>query len=88
MSIDTSTTSMESVIRKLSQQIRQHEIRLDILKHDADVWFVLEKDEISAITSIIEQKIEHLKSSVNELKEDVSEVKTQKIKFPRLDLFA
>jgi hypothetical protein len=79
---------MESVIRKLSQQIRQHEIRLDILKHDADVWFVLEKDEISAITSIIEQKIEHLKSSVNELKEDVSEVKTQKIKFPILDLFA
>ena len=88
MNIDTSTTSMESVIRKLSQQIRQHEIRLDILKHDADVWFVLEKDEISAISSIIEQKIEHLKNSVHELEDDVSEVKTHKINFPRLDLFA
>ena len=65
------TQSMSIVANTLRKQIRQHEIRLNALAHDDGLTFMLEKDEIDAVRTIIKNKIAFLENSVNELSSDM-----------------
>lgn len=65
--------SMSIVARKLSNQMRHHEIRSMALTHDDGLTFMLEKDEINAIQKIIADKISALQLSLNELTADIND---------------
>jgi hypothetical protein len=65
------TQSMSIVANTLRKQIRQHEIRLNALAHDDGLTFMLEKDEIDAVRTMIKNKISFLENSTNELFSDM-----------------
>jgi hypothetical protein len=65
------TQSMSIVANTLRKQIRQHEIRLNALAHDDGLTFMLEKDEIDAVRTMIKNKISFLENSANELFSDM-----------------
>ena len=62
--------TMKMVTQKLRMQMRQQEIRLDIMKNDKLIRFFLEEDELTMVSKVIEQKIAHLRNCCSELTED------------------
>lgn len=70
--------TMKMVTQKLQTQMRQQEIRLDIMKNDSLIRFFLEEDELVMVSNIIEQKIAHLRNCYLELTEDCNSEQTNK----------
>jgi len=70
--------TMKMVTQKLQIQMRQQEIRLDIMRNDKLIRFFLEEDELSIVAKVIEQKIAHLRNCCSELTEDCKSEKTDK----------
>lgn len=70
--------TMQMVTKKLQAQMRQQEIRLDIMKNDRLVRFFLEEDELAMVSKVIEEKIAHLRNCYLELTEDCNSEHTNK----------
>lgn len=62
--------TMKTVKHKLHMQMRQQEIRLDIMKNDKLIRFFLEEDELDMVSKVIEQKIAYFRNCCSELIED------------------
>lgn len=69
---------MQMVTHKLQTQMRQQEIRLDIMKNDKLIRFFLEEDELFMVSKVIEEKIAHLRNCYLELTEDCKLEQTNK----------
>ena len=70
--------TMRIVVRQLQIQMRQQEIRLDIIQNDKHIRFFLEEDELAMVAKVIEQKIAHLRECCSELMEDCGEYNSTK----------